>query len=87
MKAGVKEIIKLLKKEYPQNRIALGFKNPLELLVATILSAQCTDSQVNKVTAGLFKKYQKPTDYANAGLESFQQEIRSWSSLRKLSQL
>lgn len=71
------EIVKLLKKEYPQNKIALEYVDPLQLLVATILSAQCTDERVNKVTPGLFKKYRTAGDYADARLPVFEQEIRS----------
>lgn len=71
------EIVKLLKKEYPQNKIALKFVDPVQLLVSTILSAQCTDSRVNKVTEGLFKKYRNVNDYANAKQPVFEQEIRS----------
>ena len=56
-------IIRRLKKAYPNAKVALHFTNPLECLVATILSAQCTDEQVNKVTATLFKKYRTPEDY------------------------
>ncbi|MFN3966713.1 MAG: endonuclease III [Endomicrobiia bacterium] len=73
----VNEIIKRLKKEYPKAKIALEFSNPLEILVATILSAQCTDERVNKVTASLFKKYKTVKDYANADLKKFEQEIKS----------
>ncbi|PIV39523.1 MAG: endonuclease III, partial [Candidatus Omnitrophica bacterium CG02_land_8_20_14_3_00__42_8] len=54
---NVKEIIRILKKEYPDAKIALRFKDTWQLLVATILSAQCTDERVNKVTPLLFKKY------------------------------
>ncbi|HZA26894.1 MAG TPA: endonuclease III [Actinomycetota bacterium] len=57
------EIIRLLKDEYPDAKIALEFSNPLECLVAVILSAQCTDERVNQVTETLFKKYRKPEDY------------------------
>jgi len=71
-----KEILKRLKREYPA-RIALKHSNPLEILVATILSAQCTDKRVNQVTQDLFIKYRTARDYANADLEEFQQEIRS----------
>lgn len=71
------EIVNLLKKEYPQNKIALESKNPIELLVATILSAQCTDERVNKVTPGLFKKYSTAGDFANAKPHVFEQEIKS----------
>lgn len=57
------EIVRLLKEEYPDAKIALKFSTPLECLVAVILSAQCTDDRVNKVTETLFKKYRKPGDY------------------------
>jgi endonuclease-3 len=71
------KIITLLEKEYPNAKIALHYKNPLELLVATILSAQCTDERVNIVTKRLFKKYTKAEDYANADLAELEQDIRS----------
>jgi endonuclease-3 len=70
-------IIKLLEKEYSGAEIALDYANPLELLVATILSAQCTDERVNIVTKALFKKYTKAEDYANAELAQLEQDIRS----------
>ena len=73
----IKKIIDVLQKEYPQAKIELNFSNPLEILVATILSAQCTDERVNKVTAELFKKYKTVDDYANADLKKFEQEIKS----------
>jgi len=57
------EVIKLLREEYPDAKIALRFSNPLELLVATILSAQATDKKVNEVTESLFRKYRTPEDY------------------------
>jgi endonuclease III len=57
------EVIRILKEEYPDARVALNFSNPLECLVAVILSAQCTDERVNKVTETLFKKYRTPEDY------------------------
>src|SRR4030042_3113694 len=72
----VKEIIKILSKEIPDSRIALKFSNPLELLIATILSAQCTDVKVNQVTAVLFKKYRTAKDYAEANLEELEEDIR-----------
>jgi endonuclease-3 len=72
----VKEIIKILSKEIPDSRIALRFSNPLELLIATILSAQCTDVKVNQVTVGLFKKYRMAKDYAEANLTKLEEEIR-----------
>jgi endonuclease-3 len=71
------EIIKLLKKEYPEPKTALTFKTPFELLVATILSAQTTDALVNKVTENIFKKYNTVKDYADASLEAFQKDISS----------
>jgi endonuclease-3 len=70
-------IIELLEKEHSDAKIALYYANPLELLVATILSAQCTDKRVNSVTKALFKKYRKPEDYANADLEELEEDIRS----------
>ncbi|HSB07762.1 MAG TPA: endonuclease III [Thermodesulfobacteriota bacterium] len=75
-KKRVREIIKILSKETPDARIALKFSNPLELLIATILSAQCTDVKVNQVTKDLFKKYHTAKDYAEAHLEEFQEDIR-----------
>ncbi|MFA4905751.1 MAG: endonuclease III [Candidatus Margulisiibacteriota bacterium] len=69
-------IVALLKKEYPHAKIALNFKNPLDLMVATILSAQCTDKKVNEVTAELFKKYKTARDYAKANPAKFEQEVR-----------
>ncbi len=73
----VKKILSLLEKAYPDARLVLHYKNPLELLVATILAAQCTDERVNKVTETLFKKYRTAKDYANTKQEIFEQEIRS----------
>ncbi len=71
------KIIELLQKEHPDAKIALNFSNPLELLVATVLSAQCTDERVNIVTKTLFKKYPKPEDYAKADLTELEQDVRS----------
>ena len=72
-----KEIMSLLAKEYPHPRTELDYSNPLELLVATILSAQSTDKTINIVTKDLFKKYKTPKDYAAADLLKFEREIRS----------
>jgi len=72
----VKEIIKILSKEIPDSRIALKFSNPFELLIATILSAQCTDVKVNQVTASLFKKYRSPRDYAEVDSKELEEDIR-----------
>ncbi|PIU41137.1 MAG: endonuclease III [Candidatus Omnitrophica bacterium CG07_land_8_20_14_0_80_42_15] len=67
----------ILKKTYPRAKIALDFTSPIQLLVATILSAQCTDKRVNIVTESLFKKYKTERDYANADLKTFEKDIRS----------
>lgn len=71
------QIIGLLEEEFHNAKIALHYTNPLELLVATILSAQCTDERVNMVTKSLFQKYRKAKDYAAADLPELEQEIRS----------
>ena len=76
-KAEAIEIISRLSEEYLGAKIGLKFSNPLELLVATVLSAQCTDAIVNRVTAGLFDKYRTAEDYANADLGQLEQEVRS----------
>jgi len=73
----VKKILSLLEKAYSDARLVLHYKNPLELLVATILAAQCTDERVNKVTETLFKKYKTAKDYSSTRQEIFEQEIRS----------
>ena len=69
-------IIKILEKLYPDPKTALHFTNPLELLVATVLSAQCTDERVNMVTANLFKKYETAKDYARIDLDELEEDIR-----------
>lgn len=76
MKPAVEEILERLKRKY-KPRTALRYKNPLEILIATILSAQCTDKRVNLVTKEIFKKYKTAEDYTNAYPEEFQQDIRS----------
>src|SRR6059036_2738721 len=73
----VKKISSSLQKTYPDAHCELNHSNPLELLVATILSAQCTDKRVNVVTAGLFKKYRTAADYARANPVELEQEIKS----------
>ncbi len=73
----VNEIIKILNKEYGDVDIALNFSTVFELLVATILSAQCTDRQVNIVTSTLFKKYKTIKDYAKADIKNFEKDIKS----------
>jgi endonuclease-3 len=72
----VREIMRILEKEYPNAETALRYKDPLELLVATILSAQCTDERVNKVTKGLFKKYRSAQDYTEVELSELEEDIR-----------
>ncbi len=72
----LRRIVARLRETYPDAHCELNYSNPLELLVATILSAQCTDKQVNIVTAELFKKYRTSSDYATAPLEQLQNDIR-----------
>jgi endonuclease-3 len=71
------ELIARLKAAHPDARCSLNFSNPLELLVATILSAQCTDVRVNLVTKQLFKKYRTARDYAAASSEALEEDIKS----------
>ncbi len=73
----LKEIIKRLKKEYPEPKTVLAFSNPFALLVATVLSAQSTDVHVNKVTENLFEKYKSVKDYANVLIETLQKDVSS----------
>jgi len=76
LRKRVTKIIEILSKAIPDSRIALKYSNPLELLIATVLSAQCTDVKVNQVTAGLFKKYRSAKDYAESDLSKLEEEIR-----------
>lgn len=73
----VLQIITVLRKLFPHAKISLHFSNPLELLIAVMLSAQCTDKMVNKVTENLFKKYKTVNDYADANQEAFEKDIHS----------
>ena len=75
--ARLRKINAGLQRAYPDAHCELNYSNPLELLVATILSAQCTDKRVNLVTAELFKKHRAAADYANASAAGFEQEIKS----------
>lgn len=75
-KTRLQVLLGILGKTYPQAHCELRYDSPLELLVATILSAQCTDKQVNVVTAGLFHKYRSAADYANASQEHLEQDLR-----------
>lgn len=77
-----RKVITALEKSYPDARCALDFTSPLELLVATILAAQCTDERVNLVTASLFRKYRKAADYAGAAGKTFEREIQSTGFFR-----
>jgi endonuclease-3 len=71
------KIISALQRAYPNAHCELNFSNPLELLIATILSAQCTDKRVNLVTADLFKKYRNAKEFAAAEISELEQDIRS----------
>jgi endonuclease-3 len=75
--ARATRVLELLEKNYPNAEIALEYANPLQLLVATILSAQATDQQINTITPNLFKKYKTAGDYANADVEELEQYIKS----------
>jgi endonuclease-3 len=68
--------LRVLRRDYPDARVALDYSSPLELLVATILSAQCTDKKVNELTPALFRKYRTVEDYARSDLKALQQDIR-----------
>jgi len=76
-KARAQKVMELLEKEHADAEIALSYKNPLELLIATILSAQATDEQINALTPKLFQKYTTAKDYANAELTELEQDIKS----------
>jgi len=76
LRKRVKKIIEILSTAIPDPKIALTFSNPLELLIATVLSAQCTDVRVNQVTADLFKKHRSAKDYAESDLAKLEEEIR-----------
>lgn len=80
--ARTQEIIKLLKRAHPDAKCALNHSNAFELLIATILSAQCTDERVNIVTADLFRKYRKPEDYLKVRDTELQQDIRTTGFFR-----
>ncbi len=77
------EILNTLKKEYPLAKIALNFKTPFQLLISTILSAQCTDERVNIVTASLFMKYRQPEDFLRIRLKELEKEIYSTGYYRQ----
>jgi endonuclease-3 len=81
-KERARQIIKLLKRAHPDAHCALNHSNPFELLIATILSAQCTDERVNIVTADLFRKYRKPEDYLKVPATELQQDVRTTGFFR-----
>src|SRR5205823_14930854 len=80
--ARVKKLIAALRKTYPDAHCELNYSNPLELLIATILSAQCTDKRVNLVTADLFRKYRTAADYAAAPTSELEQAIKTTGFFR-----
>ncbi|HUI28612.1 MAG TPA: endonuclease III [Candidatus Acidoferrales bacterium] len=83
VKDRAKKVLELLKREYPDARAALSFSSPFELLIATILSAQCTDARVNMVTPGLFAKYPSPKSLAGADRKELEKEIKSTGFFRQ----
>jgi len=82
-----REAIRLLSRSYPDAKVALNYGNPFELLVATILSARCTDSKVNQVTRKLFEKYKTPEDYVKVKTSTLRVEIRSLGTFRRKAAL
>ena len=82
LKSRVREIIRRLKRAYPDAKCSLNHSNAFELLIATILSAQCTDDRVNIVTADLFRKYQKPDDYLKVSPRELEKDIRTTGFFR-----
>jgi endonuclease-3 len=81
-KKRMRQVIKLLRKQHPGAKCSLNYTNPLELLIATILSAQCTDERVNIVTADLFRKYRSCKDYLDASPSDLEHEIHSTGFFR-----
>ena len=79
----VRKIVDLLRNEYPDVKSALDFNNPFQLLIATILSAQCTDARVNIVSKDLFKKYKKPEDFIKVSNEELEKDIFSTGFYRQ----
>jgi len=82
LKARTRTIIRRLKRAYPGAKCSLNHSNPFELLIATILSAQCTDERVNIVTADLFRKYTKPEDYLKVSPRELEKDIQSTGFFR-----
>jgi endonuclease-3 len=82
LKQRVRKIIRALKRAYPDAKCSLNHSNPFELLIATILSAQCTDARVNIVTQDLFRKYRRPEDYLKVPAKELQRDIRTTGFFR-----
>jgi endonuclease-3 len=82
LKKRTRDIIRRLKRTYPGAKCSLNHSNPFELLIATILSAQCTDERVNIVTANLFRKYTKPEDYLKVAPRELEKDIQSTGFFR-----
>jgi endonuclease III len=82
LKVRTQKIVQLLKHAYPDAKCSLNHSSPFELLIATILSAQCTDDRVNIVTADLFRKYRKPEDYLKVTASELQNDIRTTGFFR-----
>jgi len=82
LKSRTRDIIRKLKRTYPDAKCSLNHSNPFELLIATILSAQCTDERVNLVTADLFRKYRQPADYLKVSPHELEKDIQSTGFFR-----
>src|SRR6266498_1680092 len=82
LKERTRKVIRLLKRAYPDAKCSLNHSNAFELLIATILSAQCTDVRVNIVTQDLFRKYRKPKDYLKVSEKELQEDIRTTGFFR-----
>src|SRR5678815_1309556 len=82
LKSRTRDIIRKLKRTYPDAKCSLNHSNPFELLIATILSAQCTDERVNLVTADLFRKYRQPADYLKVSPRELEKDIQSTGFFR-----
>jgi endonuclease III len=77
LKTKTVKVLDILGEKFPDARVTLHYQNALQLLIATILAAQCTDERVNQVTRDLFRKYRKAEDFARADLKTLEEEIRS----------
>ena len=83
LKKRARKIAGVLARSYPDAHVLLDYSNPLELLIATILAAQCTDRKVNEVTAELFKKYKSAEDWASAHLRTLQSDLKPTGTFRQ----